>query len=209
MFRWIATLLLALSIAATPALAQDNGNHQGGGNNGNGGGNGGNGGGGNGGGGNGGGGHTLPPKCRDNPNGEQNNADCDFIALSVVTNINFGRLVVVGDGVGQVVIDVDNGGKIVSGGLGDIGGWAVRGTATVTGRAFEPVVIAFPASVLMTDASGASGELRDFQTDLPGGAVLDGDGRLEFAFTGTLYTDASVVAGGKLRGRVPITVSYF
>ena len=151
----------------------------------------------------------LPPGCRGRGNEKKlGKPECAVIAISTTQDLNFGRLVVVGDGIGQVVVDPNNASKLVMGGLDDLGGWAVRGSATITGAPFEPVLINFPGIVTLVDADGSTSELRNFTTNIASGAVLDGDGRLEFAFSGTLYTDASVANGGKLRGRVNISVSY-
>lgn len=151
----------------------------------------------------------LPPGCRGNGNAKKRDRpECRTLDITVQSDINFGRLVVIGDGVGEVVLDLSSGTKIISGGLNDLGGWSIRGAAVVTGAPFEPVLISFPSTITMNDMDGSTAQLRDFTTDLSSGAVLDGDGRLSFEFTGTLYTDASVANGGTLRGRVPISVSY-
>lgn len=148
----------------------------------------------------------LPPGCRGNGNRPRRN--CERIDVVVDAGIDFGSLVVIGDGVGRVVIDLGTGNKLVTGNLDDLGGIAVSGHAIVTGAPNEPVIIDFPSIITMSDSSGSSAELRDFVTNLQSGAVLDGNGRLEFSFTATLYTDPSVIGGGTLRGRIPIEVSY-
>ena len=118
------------------------------------------------------------------------------------------RQVLVGDGVGRVLIDLESGSKIVSGELNDLGGMAVQGEALITGAAGEVVNVMIPSRVTMTDPAGGEAELRDFETDLSALPVLDSNGRLTFRFTATLFTDAATAAGGNLRGRIPISVQY-
>jgi len=60
----------------------------------------------------------------------------------------------------------------------------------------------------MSDTGGSEAELRDLVTDLPALPMLDMDGQLEFRFAGTLVTGAETARGGKLRGRIPISVEY-
>lgn len=130
------------------------------------------------------------------------------VGISVESDIDFGRLVLVGNGVGQVVIDLQTGEKYVTGGLNDLGGISVQGRAVVTGKAYRAIRVDIPGSALMTDPAGGQAELRDIVTDLPPLPVLDGEGKLVFHFTGTLNTDAATAVGGQLRGRIPIRVSY-
>lgn len=134
--------------------------------------------------------------------------NCDPIDLIVETDIDFGRLVLVGDGVGRVVIDLASGGKTTFGGLDDLGGIAVKGRAVITGTANQIIRVDIPNAIVMSDPAGGEAELRDFVSDLPALPVLDQNGQLAFHFTGTMYTDANTAVGGKLRGRIPISVQY-
>ncbi len=174
-------LCVALAAMAPHALAQGNGNGNG---NGNG-----------------------PAACN-KPNPPPNNPHCRQIALSIESDIDFGRLVLLGTGIGQVWLDLATGERFVTGGLDDAGGMPVTGRAIVTGRPLEPIRIEFPDTVTMTDPSGGVATLRDFTTDLPSLPILDSTGQLEFRFSGTLHTDSNSPLGGRLRGRVPITVDY-
>jgi hypothetical protein len=65
-----------------------------------------------------------------------------------------------------------------------------------------------PTVIVMADPAGGQAELRDFRTSLPAAPVLDSTGQLSFTFSGTLQTGTGIAIGGRLRGRVPITVSY-
>lgn len=130
------------------------------------------------------------------------------IDLTIESDIDFGRLIMIGSGRGSVMINVDTGTKTVNGDLDDLGGIAMNGKAVITGMAFRSITVDFPARVTLRDPGGGSAELRDFVTNLPALAVLDANGRLEFNFTGTLYTGDTITVGGNLRGRIPIRVDY-
>lgn len=134
--------------------------------------------------------------------------DNQAVAITVESDIDFGRLVQIGTGVGRVLIDLATGQKIIFGGLDDLGGVPVQGRALVTGKPNRTVRIDLPSSIVMSTASGGRADLRDFVTDLPALPVLDGNGRLVFHFSGTMYTDRDIANGGKLRGRIPIRVNY-
>lgn len=151
---------------------------------------------------------NLPPSCRGAATGGTKKDICTVVLLNVESDVDFGRLILVGGQVGHVVIDLTTGTKIVFGDLGDAGGIPIYGTALVTGQPLRNVAVTMPTSIAMTDPSGAQAVLRDFQTDLSAMPRLDTYGKLRFNFTGTLYTDSAVLAGGTLRGRVPITVDY-
>lgn len=144
----------------------------------------------------------LPPTCRGSGSGQAKNC----IDLQIESDIQFGRLVLIGDGVGQVLIDLDTGRKVITGRIGDLGGMAFEGRARIQGSPSSPVRIDFPPSITMSDGAGATATLRDFATNLPPIAYLDGNGQLEFRFTGKLYTNSPI--GGKMRGRIPISVDY-
>ncbi|MXO63805.1 DUF4402 domain-containing protein [Qipengyuania oceanensis] len=130
------------------------------------------------------------------------------LVLQIESDIDFGRLVLVGSGVGSVLIDLQTGQKVTFGGIDDLGGIAIQGRATITGKPFKAIRVDMPLSVTMSDPGGGRAQLRDFETDLPAFAVLDATGTMTFHFTGRLYTDSAIGLGGVLRGRVPIRVTY-
>lgn len=146
-----------------------------------------------------------PNNGNGNGNGNGNNAP---IALAIESDMNFGRLVMIGDGIGRVLVDLQTGAKTVVGNLDDLGGMAVQGRAIIRGTPLQTIRVDFPPSVIMRDPAGGQAELRDFVSDLGQLPRLDAAGTLEFRFTGTLYTDLAVALGGNLRGRVPIQVAY-
>ena len=161
----------------------------------------------------------VPPGCRGNGNGNNGNGNgkgrgnngrnCQTLEISIESDIDFGRLVLLsGGGDGQVVLDLNTGQKRVIGSIDDLGGMAVSGRALITGAPRQTVRIDLPTDVVMRDPTGGTAEMRDMVTDLPALPMLDANGQLEFRFSGTLYTDGDSALGGKLRGRVPISVQY-
>lgn len=155
----------------------------------------------------------LPPGCRGNGNQNGNgngnaNRNCQRLEVSIESDVDFGRLVLLGSGAGRVVLDLSTGTKFLTGDVDDLGGLPITGRALITGAPFEQVEIDLPSSVDMRDPSGGSAVMREFVTDLPGFPSLDADGQLEFSFSGTLVIDADANASGNLRGRVPIRVEY-
>lgn len=147
---------------------------------------------------------TLPPG--DRGNGNDGNNGQGQVSLSIQSDIDFGRLVLIGSGVGQVLLDLQTGAKQTVGNINDLGGISFSGHAIVTGKPLKTINISFPASITMSDGTGAAAELTDFRTDLPPAPVLGASGTMEFHFTGTLRTSSPV--GGNLRGRIPIRVAY-
>lgn len=187
MFRRLAYAFLIALLAATPApaLAQRGGNGNGNGN-----------------------GNGQPPPCGDGRQPDRKNPNCTQIALSIESDIDFGRLVLIGTGVGQVWLDLSTGERFITGGLDTAGGMPVYGRAIITGTPMRAVRVEFPDSITMTDPAGGYATLRNFTTNLSALPILDTTGTLEFRFIGTMFTDQNIQIGGRLRGRVPITVSY-
>lgn len=127
------------------------------------------------------------------------------LAIEIFTDLAFSRLAMTGSGGGSAAIDAQ-GGKRTSGAVMDLGGMAVSGSGRITGQPGRAVRIDLPQRVTMSAADGAAAELVDLTTDLPAFPVLDGAGNLEFTFGGRLITGGE--RGGRLRGRIPITVDY-
>ncbi|WP_114520731.1 DUF4402 domain-containing protein [Altererythrobacter sp. ZODW24] len=149
----------------------------------------------------------LPPGCRGQGNNKpKKNIDCTPVSVDIESGLDFGRLVLIGDGVGQVIIDLNTGQKTTVGNINDLGGMAFKGVARISGKANSPVTIILPSSIIMTDAAGGEAQLTELRTDMPLVTYLDGAGQLEFSFTGNLKTDNPI--GGNLRGRIPISVQY-
>lgn len=159
----------------------------------------------------------LPPGCRGNGNQNGNgngnaNRNCQRLEITIESDIDFGRLVLLGKGEGRVMLDLASGQKTLIGDIDDLGGMPITGRAIITGAPFEQISIDLPNQVAMRDsgggASGGDALIRDFISDLPGFPVLDANGQLAFNFSGTLVIEADTNASGNLRGRVPISVEY-
>ncbi len=153
----------------------------------------------------------LPPGCRGKGNqkpNRPNGRNCQRVQISIESDVDFGRLVLLGKGEGRVALDLNTGEKRLIGDIDDLGGIAVSGRAVITGAPLEEVRIDLPTEVSMRDPSGGEATMRDLVTNLPALPQLDIDGRLEFRFSGTLVIAANTDGAGKLRGRVPISVQY-
>ena len=143
-----------------------------------------------------------------NGNGNGNGGSNAAPDLFIQNEINFGRLILLGNGNSSVLLDLESGQKITAGNLDDYGGATMVGRATVTGRPNSEVQVSFPDRITMRDPRGGIAELREFKTSLPIVPRLDNTGTLEFSFTGKLTITETIGDGGDLRGRVPITVEY-
>ena len=152
----------------------------------------------------------LPPGCRGkgNQKPKPNGKNCQRVQITIESDVDFGRLVLLGKGEGRVALDLDTGEKRLIGDIDDLGGIAVSGRAVITGAPMEEIRIDLPSEVTMRDPTGGRATMRDVVTNLPALPQLDLDGRLEFRFSGTLVINANTDGSGKLRGRVPISVQY-
>ncbi|UAB78876.1 DUF4402 domain-containing protein [Erythrobacter sp. SCSIO 43205] len=158
----------------------------------------------------------LPPGCRGNGNNKDkgNNGngrgrpDCERLELIIESDLDFGRLVLLGDGESRVVLDLTSGAKTIIGDADDLGGMPFTGRAVVTGAPYQQVSIFLPAQVDMRDPNGGNAIIQDFVMDTDPFSTLDSDGRLEFNFSATLVLGSEQTGAGKLRGRIPISVEY-
>ena len=155
----------------------------------------------------------LPPGCRGNGNQNGNgngnkNRNCQRITVTIESDIDFGRIVLLGDGETRVLLDLATGQKTVIGDGEDLGGMPITGRAMITGAPLEPIEVDLPNEINMRDPVGGNASLRDFVTDLDGFPRLDANGQLEFNFSGTLVIEANTDSAGNLRGQVPIIVEY-
>lgn len=153
----------------------------------------------------------LPPGCRgsgDQTPRPNNNRNCQRLSISIESDIDFGRVVVLNRGDGRVILDLNTGQKTLIGDLDDLGGMPITGQASITGSPFESLRVSFPSRVSMRDATGGEAQIEDFVTDLSALPTLDANGQLTFRFSGTLVITAQTAGSGRLRGRVPISVEY-
>ena len=128
------------------------------------------------------------------------------LSIEITTKLDFSRAALPASGGGEIDLDPQSGNKRVNGGIVDLGGAALAGTATVTGEPGRAVRIEMPASAFMTSPAGGSVEITGLRTSLIGGSRLDSMGRLEFSFGGTLIIRGQV--SGTFRARIPITAQY-
>jgi hypothetical protein len=135
------------------------------------------------------------------PNGERP------LSITIESALQVGRLGLTGKQDGTAVIDPQTGTKEVGANMVDLGGLTFQGKATITGQPLKPVRIELPQTVLLRSPSGAEAELSDFRTNLPGVALLDANGVLEFSFGATITSKGA--QGGEFRGRIPIRVEYY
>jgi hypothetical protein len=153
------------------------------------------------------------------PVGDSNDSCCDDpfarigargerpLSITIESGLSVGRLGLQGRKDGDAAIDPQTGTKRVGANMVDLGGLSYQGRATVTGQPLRPVRIELPQSVELFSQNGAKAELSDFRTDLPGVAMLDASGQLQFNFGATITSRDG--QGGNFRGRIPIRVEYY
>ena len=128
------------------------------------------------------------------------------LSIEITTKLDFSRAALPASGGGQIELDPQSGNKRVGGGMVDLCGAALAGTAIVTGEAGRAVRIDMPTSARMTSAAGGVVEIIGLRTSLMGASRLDSTGRLEFSFGGTVVVRGNVP--GTFRARIPITAQY-
>jgi hypothetical protein len=128
------------------------------------------------------------------------------LSIEITTKLDFSRAALPASGGGQIELDPQSGNKRVGGGMVDLCGAALAGTAIVTGEAGRAVRIDMPTSARMTSAAGGVVEIIGLRTSLMGASRLDSTGRLEFSFGGTVVVRGNV--SGTFRARIPITAQY-
>ena len=128
------------------------------------------------------------------------------LKLEITSGLQFSRLALSRDGWGSVRIDPTTGSKETEGNVQDLGGQVFEGRARVIGEPLRAVRIDLPPKVWLRAPDGTKAELIDMRTDLGSFPTLDATGSLEFKFGGTLLVNG--MGSGRLRGRIPIEVSY-
>ena len=144
---------------------------------------------------------TVDPFANVGPNGERP------LSITIESGISVGRLGLQGRQDGDAAIDPQTGTKRVGANMVDLGGLSYQGKATITGQPLRPVRIELPHVVVLHNPTGGEAELSEFRTDLPGVAMLDASGRLQFNFGATITSKDG--QGGNFRGRIPIRVEYY
>ncbi len=129
------------------------------------------------------------------------------VTIEITTRLNFSRIALSGEKNGGEAEVAPNASPIkLRGGLVDLGGYSLAGTAIVNGEPGRQIRIDMPSAIKMTSASGGHIELSALQTNLGPTPRLDASGTLQFSFGGALAVNGKV--SGKFRGRIPITVQY-
>lgn len=131
--------------------------------------------------------------------------DQDGIALGVDTNLDFGRLILDGDGQGAAVLRPD-GSSAAEGALAAVTARAMVGTATVHGIPGRAVRVELPRRIDLYSPAGGRIAVDDVVSDLPSAPRLDSAGNLSFRFGGRVTVTGS--SEGNYRGSLPITVEY-
>lgn len=128
------------------------------------------------------------------------------LSIEITTKLDFSRAALSGSGGGAIDVDPQNGSRRVNGGMVDLGGPALAGTAIVKGQPGRNVRIDMPSSARMTSSTGGTVEITSLRTSLSQNPKLDSMGRLEFSFGGRLTVRGN--ASGTFRARIPITAQY-
>jgi hypothetical protein len=128
------------------------------------------------------------------------------LRIEIMSSLDFSRLALAPGQSGAAQLDPVAGVKQVSGGVYDMGGLMLRGSAHISGEPNALVRIDLPPRVLLRSSTGESIELVNLQIDLPPLSRLDGAGQLQFSFGGRLVVSGRI--SGQLRGSIPISVDY-
>ena len=127
------------------------------------------------------------------------------LAIEIRTDLDFSRAASRGGGGGSIHIDERTGTRRVEG-LVDLGGFALTGSARLTGEPGARVRVALPPGVRLLAPDGQGADAVDLRADLPQGARLGADGTLTFSFGGRLVVSGG--GSGDYRGRIAITADY-
>jgi len=128
------------------------------------------------------------------------------VTIEITTKLDFSRAALSGSGGGAIELDPQSGSRRVDGGMVDLGGSALAGTAVIRGEPGRPVRIDMPTQARMTSSTGGVVEITGLRTSLTAHPRLDQSGRLEFSFGGRLVVSGN--ASGTFRARIPITAQY-
>jgi Domain of unknown function (DUF4402) len=128
------------------------------------------------------------------------------LRVEIQTQLDFSRAASSGNDGGQISVDPASGTKAFQGGVIDLGGSALAGSAIVRGNPGRAVRVEMPMSIRMSGSNGGSIDISNLRTNLPPNPKLDAFGQLKFSFGGDLRISGNV--SGTFRGRIPITAEY-
>jgi hypothetical protein len=129
----------------------------------------------------------------------------DGIDLEIETSLDFGRLIIAGQGQGAALIRPD-GSSAAQGALAQVSPRAMVGSASVHGLPGRAVRVELPRRIELYSLSGGRITVDDVASDLPSLPRLDAAGNLSFRFGGRVTVTGD--SEGDYRGDMPITVEY-
>ena len=129
----------------------------------------------------------------------------DGIQLEIESSLDFGRLILAGEGQGAAVIRPD-GSSAAQGALTGMSARAMVGTASIHGTAGRGVRVDLPRRIDLYSVGGGHITLDNVVSDLPSLPRLDSAGNLTFRFGGRVTVSGD--SDGDYRGDMPITVEY-
>jgi hypothetical protein len=132
-------------------------------------------------------------------------AESDAIELEIETSLDFGRLILAGEGQGAAVVRPD-GSSGAQGALSAVSARAMVGTAAIHGTAGRAVRVELPHRIELYSIGGGRITVDDLASDLPSLPRLDSAGNLTFRFGGRVTVQGD--SEGDYRGEMPITVEY-
>ena len=127
------------------------------------------------------------------------------VSVEVETSLAFDRVVLVNDTGGTATLRPD-GSRAVTGGLSDLSGRAMVGSAIIRGAPGKAVRVDLPRRIELHSLNGGLVRIEDVVSDLPDLPRLDSTGKLSFRFGGQLKVSGD--ADGDYRGELPIFVDY-
>ena len=131
--------------------------------------------------------------------------ESDAIRLEIETSLDFGRLILAGEGEGAAVVRPD-GSKGAVGALSAVSARAMVGTAAIHGAPGRAVRVELPHRIDLYSVAGGRITVDDVASDLPSLPRLDPAGNLTFRFGGRVTVRGD--SEGDYRGEMPITVEY-
>ena len=127
------------------------------------------------------------------------------VTLEIVTDLNFERLILSGEGEGTAEIRPD-GSITAHGSIASASPRAMVGSAFVRGEPGRAVRVELPRHILLRSFNGGEIIFEEVVSDLPSLPRLDSAGKLEFRFGGRLRIRGD--AEGEYHGDLPITAEY-
>lgn len=131
--------------------------------------------------------------------------DGDGIELEIETSLDFGRLILAGEGQGAAVLRPD-GSNSAEGALASVSPRAMVGTAVVHGTPGRAVRVELPRRIDLFSVRGGRITVDQITSDLPSLPRLDSAGNLTFRFGGRITVTGD--SEGDYRGDMPINVEY-